>query len=100
MKSRFFCLLILAGGLFVSCKKSECSPGEKGVLKDYQNLDGCTWVIELENGNKLVPINLEDFIKSPKDQTKIRLSYNDDIEIASICMSGKTARINCLEILK
>ena len=100
MKNRFLVLFLLLAGISGSCKKSECADSEKAVLKDYKGLDGCTWIIELENGQKIEPVNLESFVSNPKDGMKIRLSYNDEIESASICMVGKVAQINCLEILK
>lgn len=100
MKGNFFCLFVLSLALLASCKKSECADREKGTLKNYTGLDGCAWIIELDNGQKLEPLNLDEFIASPADGMKVRVNYIDDIEMASICMVGKIARINCLEKLK
>ena len=47
--------------LLLACNKNECSDSVKGKLKDLSGLDGCGFVIELENGNKLEPLNLSDF---------------------------------------
>ena len=99
MKVRFFVFLFFVTALVSSCKKTECTDSEKATLKDYKGLDGCTWIIELGNGERLEPVNLEDFVGSPVEGMKIKLSYNIDIEMASICLVGKVAQIICLEKL-
>jgi len=63
----------------------------KGTVKDYTGLDGCGFIIELDNGTKLQPINPSfPFINNQR----IVLTYTPLSGIATICMAGQPAHIN------
>lgn len=86
----------------VPVKTETCENGIPAILKKIQ-LDGCNWVIELENGEKLEPQNINQFLsESDYNSSKtfnIKVEYYET-KSASICMVGKTIAITCLEQLK
>lgn len=79
-----------------SCKKVEpCDQGVKGVFKDFTGLDGCGWVIELENDKVIEPSNIESFMIVPEEDKEVWVSY-ESAALASICMVGEVVVINCI----
>ena len=67
-----------------------------GTVKDYTGLDGCSYIIELDIGEKIEPV----LIDTPfvfRDNQRVKLSYRELTEGASICMVGKLAEITCIE---
>ena len=83
--------------LFLACNKNKCDDSVKAELKDLSGLDGCGYVIELENGNKLEPLNLNDFNIDLKDGKKIWVSYHLTTSmIATSCMVGDIVEIECI----
>ena len=87
--------ILIIAGLFISCSKrfSGCYQGE---LKNLTGLDGCGWVIELNDGTTLEPTNLSEFENSPQEGQKVCVKY-EEIEGASICMVGKIVEITDME---
>lgn len=79
----------------------KCDQGVIAILKKIQ-LDGCNWVIELENGEKLEPQNINEFLSESdfdsSKEFKIKVQYYET-KSASICMVGKTIAVTCLEIM-
>jgi hypothetical protein len=75
-----------------------------GTIKDYTGLDGCGYVIELDNGEVLEPVIVVDTSFQFIDGKKVALVYTEIDALASICMVGKIVRIdwiaylNCEEI--
>ncbi len=57
-----------------------------------KNVDGCTWLIQLEDSTLLEPVNLSDFKITIADGQKVSLRY-EFIEAMSICMMGKTVKL-------
>lgn len=79
-----------------SCKKEEkCPDGVKGTFKNLTGLDGCGWVIELEDKSVIEPSNLSEFIISPEEGKPIWLSY-ESAALASICMVGEIVVVKCI----
>lgn len=66
-----------------------------GVVHDRTGLDGCKWVIELEDGTNLEPVVVEPNYTF-KDGETIHFSYVDEPAM-SICMIGQTVRITCID---
>ncbi len=74
-------------------------PGEcnlTGIVRDYTGLDGCKYLIELDDGTRLEPI-LKDTGFYFRDNQRVRLSYIERPDLMSICMAGIIAEITCIE---
>lgn len=69
-----------------------------GTVKDYTGLDGCSLIIELDNGTKLEPYNIVPNIVL-KDGQRVKVSYTELSNMASICMVGKIVRLDCVTII-
>ena len=74
-----------------------CTNGVKATLKNLTGLDGCSWVLVLENGKKLEPTNLKKFdhIKL-EDGKQVIVEYETKPLAASICMVGTIVEIICI----
>ena len=87
--------------LWTSCPSTEeidpCIDLTKAVLKDYTGLDGCTWILELENGDKLEPINLDQFEIVLEVDQEVGIDYIA-LDAASICMVGEIVELRCLDL--
>ena len=72
----------------------------KATLRDYAGLDGCGFVLVLENGGVL---EMGDFDEEPdlklNDGMKVSISYEEMLDMASICMVGPIVRIICMETI-
>lgn len=86
--------ILFIAGLF-ACEKSDCTDAVKAKFKDMTGLDGCGMMIELNNGGRLEPINLEDFSIVPEDGMKIWVNYHAT-QGGSICMAGELVEIDCI----
>lgn len=82
--------------LFIgSCQKNACCKGEKAIFKDLHGLDGCGYVIELDNGKRLEPVNMKDFSITPENGKKIWVKYHKTSG-GSVCMVGEIVKIDCI----
>ena len=80
-----------------SCDKNNCCDGGKSaIIKDLSELDGCGYVVELKDGQKLEVINLSDFDVKIEDGNHINISYHEATEAMSICMVGKVVEADCI----
>ncbi len=86
-----FVLMVMTG-----CPDELCEDGAKGMILDYRGLDGCQWLIRLNSGEMLEPVNLHLFDLEPADSMKIVLTYTPAHDMMSICMAGKMVHINCI----
>lgn len=64
---------------------------------DFSDLDGCTMMLEMENGDKLQPLNLPEKFSKAGMQLFITYKYSEGI---SICMSGKLVQLNYISEAK
>jgi hypothetical protein len=100
MRFLTFFLLFL---LIFSCKTNRKAEGAGcstiGTVKDYAGLDGCGLLIELENGDKLLPAKVkDDFLL--KDGQKIRFDYMVLPDMGSVCMAEKAiVEVTCIEVV-
>ena len=53
-------------------------------------------MIELNNGTKLEPTNLNDFNINLQENQKIWVVYYTAAQMASICMHGEIVTIDCI----
>lgn len=89
-----FALLIIT---IHSCnKESECENSHSAKLVNMTGLDGCSWMIELGDGTKLEPTNLNDFNINLQENQKIWIVYHTAAQMASICMTGEIVTIDCI----
>ena len=100
---RFLPLLMLTGLLFIiSCKdKDETLDCDiKATLRDYTGLDGCGFVLVLDNGEVL---EMGGFDEEPdfqfNDGMEVSISYEEMQGVATICMVGSIVRIMCMDII-
>ncbi len=77
-------------------ESSECKT--IATVKDFTGLDGCTFLIVLENGDKLLPVKLNDENFELHDGQKIRFDYIELPDAMSICMAEDMAvEITCIK---
>ncbi len=81
----------------IHCIYSQCEDGEKGVLKDLTGLDGCGFVIDLEDGRRIEPLGFPEGF-TPIDGKGVRVAFQL-VDQASICMSGEIVEIACISFL-
>ena len=67
----------------------------RATVVDMTGLDGCQFLLKLEDGKKLEPINLDPAYK--KDGLPVWIKYIDSKGSMSICMTGKMVRIIAIE---
>ena len=82
----------------VACQNNPCPDGVNGILKDLEGLDGCGFVIEVENGKTLIPMNLEAFDIALSDGSEVLLSYAVQEDAIGICMAGDIVKIECIAL--
>ncbi|QIA08645.1 hypothetical protein [Draconibacterium halophilum] len=86
---RIICISII---LFISsCDKSDndnLNDYESGKLRNLTGLDGCGWIIELDDNSKLEPINLEAFDLELVENKEIKFKYQQRDDLGSYCMVG------------
>ena len=99
MARNFAAIFILFFSL--NCSDEETSCEIKATLRDYTGLDGCGCVLVLEDGEVL---EMGAFDEEPDfsfdDGMKVRISYEEKSNMASICMVGPNVRITCMEKIK
>jgi hypothetical protein len=96
MKKYFFFAIIL----FMACNTSrnvDCRDGTIFTLKDFSGLDGCTWILENSNGDRLEAVNLNDYLDDFKAGDQYVINYQEAPDMASICMAGTLVKITCLK---
>ena len=90
-----FCLITM---LFSqSCSKDFCINTKNGKLKNLTGLDGCGWIIVLDDGTNLEPTNLTEFDVALVDGNNISVNYKESNAGGSICMVGKVVDIKCIK---
>ena len=62
-------------------------------LLDFNGLDGCSWILQNEQGENFEPINLNDFSIDFVNGKKYFVKYEVDTSLSSICMVGDIIRI-------
>lgn len=102
-KHLFFLILILTVTFSTvtlnSCiNKEDLSEYEIGYLTDMTRLDACGWMIILEDGQRLEPINLDDFDVPLKENQKVLIQYQIPKDIGSFCMAGTVVQITNLKL--
>lgn len=104
MRSLAFALLLFS--VFTFCKGGKQTPVQSGIVKATGtlralNLDGCRWVIELDNEQKekLEPMNFHQLKFTPKDGKAVSFSYELSKSM-STCMAGIPVNIKRIKYRK
>ena len=95
-KKNLLCLVVLTLAIHSCNKESECEDSHSAKLVNMTGLDGCSWMIELGDGTKLEPTNLNDFNINLQENQKIWVVYHTAAQMASICMHGEIVTIDCI----
>lgn len=99
------CILVCTALTFISCNKKsipETTEQPKptavfALVVDYSELDGCTYLLELSDGQKLQPVNLREDLQ--RKGLKLFITYKNHDGV-STCMAGKMVTITSAEIAK
>lgn len=98
-------VLILLVVLTASCSKKVAGlksfPEEtkEGYIKATVvnlTLDGCSWMLQLEDGKKLEPVNLKEEFK--KDKLNVWIQYQVKKGGMSVCMAGEVITISDIKL--
>jgi hypothetical protein len=92
--------LLLTQAAFTCEKSAEPSP-DKGcstgaTLRNLTGLDGCKYVLELDNKERLEPAGPEWQSFTKVDGMRVTVSYSEESRV-SVCMVGKTVRLHCIQ---
>jgi len=100
----FACIFITSCGKHTSMRVTPVAVDEPakpgftaGTVKSYA-LDGCTWMIFLENGTILQPSGLTPEFQ--QNELKVWIKYTVPKDAMSICMAGQPVNITAIEIRK
>ena len=114
---KYFFIIILIGSIF-SCTSTKTQDGEGdetavprevitkpscgtlATVKDNSGLDGCGFIIILDSGQRLEPLVMEDKNFKFHDDQRIRLNYEQEREMMSVCMGGMGVKVTCIEEVK
>jgi hypothetical protein len=87
---------------FVACDddKGGVQPDvSEGIVRDYTGLDGCGYIIEMDNGEKLEPVEMTDTSFHFYDGQHVEVWYTELTDVGSFCMAGKIVRIDSIRAL-
>ena len=87
------------GVLLVGCDADSDPDGGNSTLRDYTGLDGCGWVIEVDEGDVLEPMNLGEFIDNPASDMRLLIEYTEESGYASICMVGPIVHLTACAVV-
>ena len=82
----------LAGcsGTKESLKADKPEPGIAVTVEDATGLDGCTFLLIMDDGSRLQPVNLPE--QYCKNGVRIMITYRE-IKGVSVCMAGKMVEV-------
>lgn len=89
--------LLLITIIFIGCQDDEPKQGcSNGILVNATGFDGCGWLIELHDGTRLEPVNLDDFDIALDDAHAICVEYVERTDLGSICMTGTIVELTSI----
>jgi hypothetical protein len=71
----------------MACDPNPGQPATEVLLVDLTGLDGCGWIFQLDNSERLEPTNLHDFKVELVDSTRYAITYEMSPN-GSYCMVG------------
>lgn len=69
----------------------------KVTVTDYRELDGCSYILRLNDTANLIPLNLADSLK--KNNLELMVAYKEK-NVPNICMAGKTVELTEIKFVK
>ena len=69
----------------------------EAMVIDYSEIAGCTFLLQLNNGEKIQPTNLSPDFR--KDKLKVLIKYQIT-DMMSACMAGKVVSVSHIELKK
>ncbi len=96
--TRFKSILLLVSAmlLLTACPEKSCKDGVPALLVDYTGLSGCQWILILQSGERLEPVNLHELDFTPVDSMLVHITFIETPAMMSICMVGKMVEITCI----
>ncbi|MEP6682306.1 MAG: hypothetical protein ABJA35_03560 [Parafilimonas sp.] len=88
---RIYFLVCIITFFYASCNKDSNS-GNNNIVNGIiikESVDGCTYLIKLEDDKLLEPTNLSSFNVTLKDGQLVKFSYKINTTNGSICMMGQ-----------
>jgi hypothetical protein len=61
------------------------------TVRDFAGLDGCSFLVVLNDSTRLEPVELADSLK--RNELKLWIRYKPENDYMSICMGGTAVRI-------
>jgi hypothetical protein len=95
----FILILSCSGQKQVQKDKTISKCNILATVKDFTDLDACTFILQLSNKELLQPVNIDSFKISLKDGDKVMIGYSDQKGMVSACFSGKLVKLNCIRKL-
>ncbi|MEM1321674.1 MAG: hypothetical protein AAGG75_15560 [Bacteroidota bacterium] len=104
MNKFLLALLLLCTLACSSNKKSADGNGQcanEGTLVDYTGLDGCQFLIVMDNGEKWLPMKVSDENFTFVNGLRIRFDYIEKEGAISVCMAeSKAVELTCIEAVE
>lgn len=89
-------LLFSLVALVASCSTHDACSGSVHVkMRNLTGLDGCGWVLQLNDNSYLEAQNLNEFEIEFVEGKELHVKY-EEVDGGSICMVGKIVKITCL----
>lgn len=89
-----FFIIIISFSFTCNKDKQQVEDAVAAQLFDYTGLDGCSWIIKLEDEEVIEPVNLQDFDIELIEGKKVWIKYTVQNNLASICMVGSIVNID------
>lgn len=89
-------VILLFVGLVGACSTDDACSGSVHVkMRNKTGLDGCGWVLQLNDNSYLEAQNLNEFEIEFVEGKDLHVKY-EEVDGGSICMVGKIVKITCL----
>lgn len=74
--------------------------GTSGVWRDFSGLDGCQWMIVLDDGRRLIP-HFPSHMLVPRIEPgqRVSIGFTPIDSIADVCMAGQHVAVDCYAVL-
>lgn len=103
MRMLIFLFIIISVLVIVSCSEKDedtnlLTDSFSGVVKDFSSLDGCGLLIELDNGEIINPVIINNSNITLEANQAVEITYKEVDSIETDCMKGINAIVTILDI--